>query len=115
VYGLWALAVFERPARTAYQAIADSVGKLTGLGRLFGGNASGASFMTAGIVLAVMITPIVNTAISREVLATVAQDDKNAAIAMGATRWRCCACACSPRVRSGLTGAVMLGLGRGAG
>ena len=42
--------------------------------------------MTAGLVLAVMIIPIV-TAVSREVLATVAQDDKNAALAMGATRW----------------------------
>ena len=114
VYGLWALAVFEQPARTAYQSIADTVGKLPGLGRLFGGNASGASFMTAGIVLAVMITPIV-TAISREVLATVAQDDKNAAIAMGATRWEMLRMCVFPRVRSGLVGAVMLGLGRALG
>ena len=61
------------------------------LGRLFGGQASGASFFTAGLVLAVMITPII-TAISREVLATIAQDDKNAALAMGATRWEMLAC-----------------------
>jgi len=70
--------------------------------------------MTAGIVLAVMITPIV-TAISREVLATVAQDDKNAAIAMGATRWEMLRMCVFPRVRSGLVGAVMLGLGRALG
>jgi len=70
--------------------------------------------MTAGIVLAVMITPIV-TAISREVLATVAQDDKNAAIAMGATRWEMLRMCVFPRARSGLTGAVMLGLGRALG
>ena len=114
VYGLWALAVFEQPARTAYQAISDTVGKVPGLGRIFGGHASGASFMTAGIVLAVMITPIV-TAISREVLATVAQDDKNAAIAMGATRWEMLRMCVFPRVRSGVTGAVMLGLGRALG
>jgi phosphate transport system permease protein len=114
VYGLWALAVFEQPARTAYQAIADTIGKLPGLSRIFGGSASGASFMTAGIVLAVMITPIV-TAISREILATVAQDDKNAAIAMGATRWEMLRMCVFPRVRSGLTGAVMLGLGRALG
>jgi phosphate transport system permease protein len=114
VYGLWALAVFERPARTVYQWISDTVGQLPGLGRVFGGTPSGASFMTAGIVLAVMITPIV-TAISREVLATVAQDDKNAAIAMGATRWEMLRMCVFPRVRSGLTGAVMLGLGRALG
>jgi phosphate transport system permease protein len=114
VYGLWALLVFEQPARTAYQWISDTVGKVPGLGRLFGGTASGSSFMTAGIVLAVMITPIV-TAISREVLATVAQDDKNAAIAMGATRWEMLRMCVFPRVRSGIVGAVMLGLGRALG
>ena len=114
VYGLWALAVFEQPSRTAYQWIADSVGKLPVLDRVFGGVPSGASFMTAGVVLAVMITPII-TAVSREVLATVAQDDKNAALAMGATRWEMFRMCVFPRARSGLVGAVMLGLGRALG
>ena len=58
--------------------------------------------------------PIV-TSLSREVLATVAQDDKNAALAMGATRWEMLRVAVFPRVRSGLVGAVMLGLGRALG
>jgi len=62
----------------------------------------------------VMITPIA-TSISREVLATVAQDDKNAALAMGATRWEMLRIAVFPRARSGLVGAVMLGLGRALG
>ena len=75
------------------------------LGRFFGGPASGASFMTAGLILAVMIIPII-TSISREVLTTVAQDDKNAALAMGATRWEMLRVAVFPRVRSGLVGAV---------
>ncbi len=114
IYGLWALAVLEEPIQKVYQAISDAVGNVPVLGRIFGGTTSGASFMTAGIVLAVMITPIV-TAISREVLATVAQDDKNAAIAMGATRWEMLRMCVFPRVRSGLTGAVMLGLGRALG
>ncbi len=70
--------------------------------------------MTAGLVLAVMITPII-TSISREVLTTVAQDDKNAALAMGATRWEMLRVAVFPRVRSGLIGASMLGLGRAMG
>ena len=53
---------------------------------MFGGPTSGLSFMTAGLVLAVMMIPIV-TAVSREVLATISQEEKNAALAMGATRW----------------------------
>ena len=70
--------------------------------------------MTAGLILAVMITPII-TSLSREVLATVAQDDKNAALGMGATRWEMLRVAVFPRVRGGIVGAVMLGLGRAMG
>jgi phosphate transport system permease protein len=66
------------------------------------------------VILAVMIIPII-TSLSREVLLTVAQDDKNAALAMGATRWEMLRVAVFPRVRSGLVGAVMLGLGRAMG
>jgi phosphate transport system permease protein len=114
VYGLWALAVFEQPAQSFYKHIADTVGKLPVLDRLFGGIPSGASIMTAGVVLAVMMIPIV-TAISREVLATIPQDDKNAALAMGATRWEMLRACVFPRARSGLVGAVMLGMGRALG
>jgi phosphate transport system permease protein len=114
VYGLWALAVLEQPAQTFYQHVADTIGKLPVLDRLFGGPASGASIMTAGIVLAVMMIPIV-TSVSREVLATVSQDDKNAALAMGATRWEMVRVCVFPRARSGLVGAVMLGMGRALG
>ena len=70
--------------------------------------------MTAGLILAVMITPIV-TALTREALATVAQDDKNAALGMGATRWEMLRVTVFPRVRAGIVGAVMLGLGRAMG
>ncbi|MGO9872427.1 MAG: phosphate ABC transporter permease subunit PstC [Acidimicrobiia bacterium] len=114
VYGLWALAVLEQPARTVYQDIADTIGKLPILDRVFGGIASGPSLMTAGVVLAVMMIPIV-TAISREVLATVSQEDKNAALAMGATRWEMLRVCVFPRARGGLVGAVMLGMGRALG
>ena len=84
------------------------------LDRVFGGTTNGASYMTAGIVLAVMMIPIV-TAISREVMATVSQDEKNAALAMGATRWEMLRACVFPRSRSGLVGAVMLGVGRALG
>jgi len=114
VYGLWALAVLEKPAKDVYQWISDTVGKVPILGHVFGGVPSGASIATAGVVLAIMMVPIV-TAISREVLATVSQDDKNAALAMGATRWEMLRACVFPRVRSGLVGAVMLGMGRALG
>jgi len=114
VYGLWALAVLAKPANDVYKHIADTVGKVPGLGRVFGAPTSGLSFMTAGLVLAIMMIPIV-TAISRESLATVSQDDKNAALAMGATRWEMLRACVFPRARSGLVGAVMLGMGRALG
>lgn len=114
VYGYWALAVLTSPATHFYARIADSIGRVPGLSSLFGGTASGASFMTAGLILAVMIVPII-TSLSREALVTVSQDDKNAAIAMGATRFEMLRVAVFPRVRSGLIGAAMLGLGRAMG
>jgi phosphate transport system permease protein len=115
VYGFWALAVLAKPLKTdVYTPIANTIGKVPLFRNFLGGPASGASFMTAGIVLAIMIIPII-TSLSREVLNTVAQDDKNAALAMGATRWEMLRIAVFPRVRSGLIGAAMLGLGRAMG
>jgi phosphate transport system permease protein len=70
--------------------------------------------MTAGLILAVMIIPII-TSLSRETLITVSQDDKNAALAMGATRIEMLRVAVFPRARSGLIAAAMLGLGRAMG
>jgi phosphate transport system permease protein len=114
VYGLWAFLVLREPIQGVYQHIADTLGKLPVLSHFLGGPASGAAFMTAGLILAVMITPII-TSLSREALLTVPQDDKNAALAMGATRWEMLRVAVFPRVKSGLVGAVMLGLGRAMG
>ncbi len=114
VYGYWALLVLANPAKGVYQHVADTLGSLPVLGRVFGEPVYGTSFMTAGLILAVMITPII-TSLSRESLLTVSQDDKNAALAMGATRWEMLRAAVFPRVRSGLIGAVMLGLGRALG
>jgi phosphate transport system permease protein len=70
--------------------------------------------MTAGIILAVMITPIV-TSLSREVVATVPSAQREAAYGMGATRWEMIRSAVLPWSRGGIVGAVMLGLGRAMG
>jgi phosphate transport system permease protein len=115
VYGFWAFLVLSGPInRGVYAHIADTLGKVPGFSWIFGGKTSGLSFMTAGLILAVMIIPIV-TSLSRETLLTVPQEDKNAALAMGATRWEMLRVAVFPRVSSGLVGAVMLGLGRALG
>jgi phosphate transport system permease protein len=115
VYGFWAFLILSGPLnRGVYQHVADTIGKVPGISRLLGGKTSGVSFMTAGLILAIMIIPII-TSLSREALLTVPQDDKNAALAMGATRWEMLRISVFPRISSGLVGAVMLGLGRALG
>jgi phosphate transport system permease protein len=74
----------------------------------------GRSFMTAGIILAIMITPII-TSLAREVIETTPTTDKEAALALGATRWEMICAAVLPHSKGGLVGAVMLGLGRAMG
>jgi phosphate transport system permease protein len=74
----------------------------------------GRSFLTAGIILAVMIIPII-TSLSREVIDTTPQGDKEGALAMGATRWEMITATVLPHSKGGLVGAVMLGLGRAMG
>jgi phosphate transport system permease protein len=84
------------------------------LHRIFGEGSSGTSLLTAGIVLAIMITPII-TSITREVFATVPRNDKEGALALGATRSEMITGVVLPHSSGGLTGAVMLGLGRAMG
>jgi phosphate transport system permease protein len=71
--------------------------------------------MMAGVlILAIMIIPII-TAISREVLLAVPQSQREAAVALGATKWEMIRIAVLPYGRSGILGAVILGLGRAIG
>jgi phosphate transport system permease protein len=72
------------------------------------------SFATAGLILAIMITPII-TSLAREVIETTPTTDKEAALALGATRWEMITAAVWPHSKGGLVGAVMLGLGRAMG
>jgi phosphate transport system permease protein len=74
----------------------------------------GRSFLTAGIILAIMIIPII-TSLSREVIETTPPGDKEGALALGATRWEMISAAVLPHSAGGLVGAVMLGLGRAMG
>src|SRR5262245_45086624 len=74
----------------------------------------GRSFLTAGVILAVMITPII-TSLSREVIETTPPSEKEAALALGATRWEMICASVLPHSKGGLVGAVMLGMGRAMG
>jgi phosphate transport system permease protein len=114
VWGLWGILVFAPWLQKIYTDIAGGVDGVPVLGPLFGQPVSGASFFTAGIILAFMITPIV-TSLSREVIATVPAIDKEGAYALGATRWEMIRGAVWPHSQAGVVGAVLLGLGRAMG
>jgi phosphate transport system permease protein len=114
VWGLWGILVFAPWILHIYSSIGSAVNGIPVLGSLFGPPASGASFFTAGIILAFMITPIV-TSLSREVIATVPAVDTEGAYALGATRLEMIRGVVLPHSQGGIVGAVLLGLGRAMG
>jgi phosphate transport system permease protein len=115
VFGLWGIIVVGPNLVKVYDAVHGALDGIPVIGRLFGEPVStGRGFMTAGIIVAIMIIPII-TSITREVFATVPEADKHAALALGATRWEMIKGAVFPHSFGGLVGAVMLGLGRAMG
>lgn len=82
--------------------------------KLFAGPGFGVGMLTAGFVLAIMVTPTI-TAISREIFMTIPTATKEAALGLGATRWEMIRIAVLRASRAGLVGAVILGLGRALG
>jgi phosphate ABC transporter permease protein PstC len=110
VYGLWGVFVLVPKLRPAEQWFSDTFSFLP----FVGGHVAGPGYFVAGLILAIMIVPIVS-AITREVMATVPADHKEAALALGATRWEMIRTAILPYSRAGIAGASMLGLGRAIG
>jgi len=111
VYGLWGIFVLIPALRTtAFPFLRDVLGFLP----LFQGPIYGPSMLAAGVILAIMIMPYVMS-VSREVLLAVPNSQREAALALGATRWEAVITAVVPYARSGLIGAVILGLGRALG
>jgi len=113
VYGLWGVFFLAPKLLGAEKWFANTFSFIPWIG----GGASTATptnYFIAGLVLAIMILPIV-AAISREVLATVPSETKEAALALGATRWEMIRMSVLPYARPGITGAAMLGLGRALG
>ncbi|MGE5288012.1 MAG: phosphate ABC transporter permease subunit PstC [Micromonosporaceae bacterium] len=114
VWGLWGILVLAPWLNGVYGSIGSAVQGIPLLGSLFGPPTGGASFFTAGLILAVMITPIV-TSLSREVIATTPTIHKEGAFALGATRLEMIRGAVWPHSSGGIVGAVLLGLGRAMG
>jgi phosphate transport system permease protein len=111
VYGLWGIFVLVPVLRkTAFPFLRDTLGFLP----LFQGPIYGPSMLAAGIILAIMVMPYVMS-VSREVLQAVPNSQREAALALGATRWEAVVTAVLPYARSGIVGAVILGLGRALG
>jgi phosphate transport system permease protein len=111
VYGLWGIFVLVPILRRLVQ---PALGAGLGFLPLFQGPPYGVGMLAAGVILAIMVVPFV-TAVSREVLLAVPRSQREAALALGATRWETTRLAVLRYARSGLVGAVLLGLGRALG
>ena len=89
--------------------------KLLGWTGLFGDdNPTGLGFLTAGVILAVMILPIISS-LTREVMTAVPHSQREAVLALGATRWEMIRMGVLRNARIGIVGAIILGLGRALG
>jgi len=111
VIGLWGIFILGPVLKaTVGTALNDALGWLP----LFAGPVFSTGLYVAGIILSIMILPTIIT-ISREVISAVPQSQREAMIALGATRWEVVRTAVLPAARSGIVGAVILGLGRALG
>ena len=113
VYGLWALFVLVPVLRTSVIPFLRDTLHL-GSTPFFSGPIYGPSVFTASVVLAIMVLPYI-AAVAREVLMAVPRSQREAALALGATRWETISGAVLPYARSGIIGGIILGLGRAIG
>ena len=113
VYGLWGIFVLLPLLREHVMPALKAIPVL-GSSPLFAGPAYGSSMLAAALILAIMILPYIS-AVSREVLMAVPRSQREAALALGATKWEMIADAVIPYARSGIVGGVILGLGRALG
>src|SRR5580693_2078951 len=111
IYGLWAIFVLVPLLRVYVQ---PWLAKYFGWTGLFEGYPNGYSMLAAGIILAIMIVPIISS-ITREVMTAVPQQQREAVLALGATRWEMIRTGVLRNARAGIMGGVILGLGRALG
>lgn len=112
VFGLWGLFVLAPIVRDPVEK--KFLVPLFGWTPFFKGTALGLDMLAAAVILAIMILPII-AAISRDVMRAVPQSQREAALALGATQWEAIWEVVLPYARPGITGAVILGLGRALG
>jgi len=111
IYGLWAIFVLVPILR---QYLEPFLGKYFGWTGLFEGAPYGIGMLAAGIILAIMVVPIISS-ITREVMTAVPQQQREAVLALGATRWEMIRTGVLRNARAGILGAIILGLGRALG
>jgi phosphate transport system permease protein len=111
VFGLWAIFVLAPLLRAHVQ---PWLAKYFGWTSLFSGPPFGIGMLAAGVILAIMIVPII-ASITREVLTAVPQQQREAVLALGATRWEMIRVGVLRNARTGIVGAIILGLGRALG
>jgi phosphate transport system permease protein len=115
IYGLLGIFIVVPLMRTTIgPALISTLGYLPYVGKLFQGPNYGVGFFTAGIVLAIMVVPFI-ISVSREVLLTVPRDQREAALALGATRWESTWQVVVPWARTGIMGSIFLALARALG
>jgi phosphate transport system permease protein len=113
VYGLWGIFVLVPILRSYVMPFLRDTLHL-GATPFFSGPAYGPSMLAAGVILAIMILPYIS-AVSREVMMAVPRSQREAALALGATRWEMIRGSVLPFAKSGIIGGVILGLGRALG
>ncbi|MCX6006632.1 MAG: phosphate ABC transporter permease subunit PstC [Chloroflexi bacterium] len=111
IIGLWGMFVLVPFIRSPVE---KWLGSTLGFLPFFQGPPFGVGFLSAGIILAIMVVPII-TAVSRDVMRAVPVTQREAMLALGATKWESINRAVLPYCRSGLVGAIILGLGRALG
>ena len=113
VYGLWGVFFLLPLMREQIMPFLRDTLHL-GATPFFNGPAYGPSVLAAGLILSIMVLPYI-AAVSREVLMAVPRSQREAALALGATRWEAITGAVVPYARSGIIGGIILGLGRALG
>jgi phosphate transport system permease protein len=112
VYGLWAFFVLVPLLRDYANPLLTKYLGWTGL--FTDDNPTGLGYLAAGVILAVMILPIISS-LTREVMTAVPHSQREAVLALGATRWEMVRMGVLRNARIGIVGAVILGLGRALG
>jgi len=112
IYGLWGLLVFRTYVQDWIEVPLHNLFGDQSI--IFAGTPFGLDILTASIVLAIMIVPTISS-ISREIMIAVPNSQREAAYMLGATKWEAFRLAVLPYSKSGLIGAVILGLGRAVG